>query len=381
MKPAPFPISSTPLGNPARRLLRSGLVETLAAPHGVEGYLELIRPKWRPRDQRAELIGVRPQGTDSVTITLRPPERWSGFRAGQFVRLTVEIAGVRETRCYSPACAERSEGEIEITVKAHQAGKVSRYLYERARPGMLVALSGGDGDFLLPHERPERLLLISSGSGITPVMSMLRTLCAEGHSGTVTFLHYARTPGDAVYRSELREIADRHANVRVALAFTRRKLAGRLAGHISREHLRRVAPDRHSAHTYVCGAPGLLAWTRAAWAEDEIERLLHVESFRGPSFAADGSVGGTKGNVAKGRVGFAHSRASTTNDGRSLLEQAELAGLQPPFGCRMGICRICTCRKMVGRVRNVLSDEISSAEDEDIQLCVSVPVGDVELAL
>src|SRR6185437_10264259 len=108
------------------------------------------------------------------------------------VRLTVEIAGVRETRCYSPACGEHAGGDIEVTVKAHPAGRVSRYLNEHAHAGMLVGLSAAEGDFVLPLERPERLLLISSGSGITPVMSMLRTLCAEGHAGGVTFLHYAR---------------------------------------------------------------------------------------------------------------------------------------------------------------------------------------------
>lgn len=149
-----------------------------------------------------------------------------------------------ETRCYSLACGEQVGGSVEITVKAQPAGKVSRYLNEHARPGMVFGLSDADGDFVLPRERPERLLLISSGSGITPVMSMLRTLCAEGHAGTVTFLHYARTGEDVIYRRELAAIAARHENVRIALAYTREAAGGRLAGHISREHLRRVAAAR-----------------------------------------------------------------------------------------------------------------------------------------
>jgi ferredoxin-NADP reductase len=368
-------IPAEALRSSAERLLHSRLLSALATPHGVDGYLQLAGARPPPLHPGAELIAVRRQSARSVTIMLRPDERWGGFRAGQFIRLTLEIAGVRETRCYSPACAEQTGGrQIEITVRAHPAGRVSSYLNEHARPGMLVGLSDADGDFVLPRERPERLLLISGGSGITPVMSMLRTLCAENHAGVVTFLHYTRNPEEVVYRSELAAIAARHRNVHIVFAYTRAAADSALAGHISRQHLRRIAPDHRRAHTYVCGPPGLIEWARDAWAEDGVEPLLHIESFLAPSFAtSDGDPHGT--------VDFALSGARTPNDGRSLLEQAEHVGLHPRFGCRMGICRLCTARKTAGSVRNLLSGEISSAQDEDIQICVSAPVGDVELAL
>jgi ferredoxin-NADP reductase len=355
-------------------VLRSRLLGALAAPHGVEGYFGLVRPMWSPRDRRAQLIAVRRLSADSVTMTLRPTQHWSGFRAGQFIRLTVEIAGVCETRCYSLACAEQTEGEIEITVRAHMAGRVSRYLYRHARAGMVFGLSDAEGGFVLPRVRPERLLLISSGSGITPVMSMLRTLCAEGHPGAVTFLHYARAPEAVAYRAQLAAIAARHRRVRIVLVYTRQASAGQLAGHISRAHLRSVEPAHRHAHTYVCGSPGLIDWVRAAWAEDGIEQRLYVESFLPPVLA--GCASG-----AEGSVGFTRSGARVRSDGRSLLDQAEQAGLRPRFGCRMGICRTCTCSKTAGSVHNVLSGETSSTDEEDIQICVSVPVGDVELAL
>jgi stearoyl-CoA 9-desaturase NADPH oxidoreductase len=371
----------TPLRSPVKRLLRSGptVLEALTTPYGVDGYLELLRPTWPPRDSRAQLTAVRRLSSGTVTMMLRPSTRWGGFRAGQFIRLTVEIAGVRETRCYSPACAEQTDRDIEITVKAHPAGRVSRHLNEHARPGMVFECSAAEGDFTLPHVRPERLLLISSGSGVTPVMSMLRTLCAEDHMGAVTFLHYARTREDVVYRAELAALAARHRNVRIALAYTREARAGHLVGHISREHLRRVAPEYRRAHAYVCGAPGLLEWARATWAADGIEQRLYLENFLPPSLAVT-SKGGTPAHP-EGSVCFARSGRCVRGDGRSLLEQAEQAGLRPQFGCRMGICRICTCRKTEGSVRNLLSGHISSAAEEDIQICVSAPVGDVELAL
>ena len=135
-----------------------------------------------------------------------------------------------------------------------------------------------------------------------------------------------------------------------------------------------IAPDHASAETYVCGPPGLIESARSIWTEDSIEQLLHLESFLPPSLALPS-------DRAEGSVSFAKARERVPNSGRSLLEQAEQAGLGPQFGCRMGICHTCTCRKTTGSVRNLVTGEVSSAEEEDIQICVSVPVGDVELDL
>jgi stearoyl-CoA 9-desaturase NADPH oxidoreductase len=360
-----------PVRRLGRRLLGSGLLEALAAPHGVDGYLELVRPSWSLRDARAVVVEAGRETADSVTLKLRPNENWTGFRTGQFVRVTVEIDGVRQTRCYSLACSEQTSDCIEISVKAHPEGQVSGFLNRAAHPGMVVGLSAADGEFVLPAKRPERLLLISGGSGITPVMSMLRTLCDEGHTGAVTFVHYAPTGDDVIYRSELAKIAARHANVNLVHAYTR-EAGGALSGHLCREHLQAVAPDLACAETYACGPPGLIASARKIWAEDGIEELLHIESFLPPSLAiASGQ--------AEGTVIFAQAGEQVANSGQSLLEQAEQAGLTPQFGCRMGICHTCTCRKAAGTVRNLVSGEVSGADQEDIQICVSVPVGDVEL--
>ena len=138
--------------------------------------------------------------------------------------------------------------------------------------------------------------------------------------------------------------------------------------------MRAVAPAAARAPAFVCGPPGLIEAARRIWAEDGIEELLHIESFLPPSLALPS-------DSAAGSVSFARAHERVRNNGRSLLEQAEQAGLGPPFGCRMGICHTCTCRKTAGTVRNLITGDVSSADDEDIQICVSVPAGDVELDL
>jgi ferredoxin-NADP reductase len=353
-----------------RRILRSPLVDLLVGPHGIDRYLELIRPELTLRDARAEVVSIRRQSARSVTLELRCNDAWRGLRAGQFVRVGVEIDGVRRTRTYTPANSEHgTRGRLELTVTTHPEGLVSRHMRERFAAGSIVHLGAAQGEFVLPQRRPERLVLVSGGSGVTPVMAMLRTLCDEGHRGEVIFVHYARTAPDWLYEPEARALAAHHPGVSVAFLATREG-----DGHISAESLRGLAGDLGDTHAAVCGPPTLIDAVRTIWASEGAADRVLAETFTPPALA----FGAT---AAQGTVRFLRSQRTAPVVAGSLLEQAEAAGLSPDFGCRMGICHTCTCRKSAGTVRNVLTGEVSAEEDEDIQLCVSVPAGDVALEL
>jgi len=361
-------------GGVLRRLAGSSLLGALTAPHGVDRYLELVIPSFSLHDLRAEIVEVRYPTLNSVTLRLQPNELWQGFQAGQFVSLTVEIDGVRRTRCYSPAVSESAGAdELELTIRVHPHGLVSQYLRAHAHPGMVVELTQASGDFVLPSPRPKRLLLISGGSGITPVISMLRTLCDEGHDAPVTFLHYARQEHEVAYRAELEKLASLHTNVHLALVYTRERTRG-VHGHLTHTQLHAVDRSYRRAEVYVCGPPGLIASARALWANKGLEKQVHGESFLPPRVR-------TGPDEVNGSVRFAASDVEVTGGAMTLLEHAEQAGLTPAYGCRMGICHTCTCRKLSGQVRNINSGELSSSEAQDIQICSSVPVGDVELDL
>ena len=315
------------------------------------------------RELRAEVTSVHRSTSDTVTLTLRPTRQWRGFTAGQYVRVSVDIEGVRRSRCYSIACSQhREDGRIELTVKAQ--GLVSRYLHAWARPGLVVGLSQAEGTFVLPAVRPPRILLIAGGSGITPVLSMLRTLCDERFPGEVTLLYYATSEESVPYLEELRSLGARRG-VRLVLGYPS------VHGYFSLEHLRAVEPRFAAARTYLCGPPGLMGAVREAYAAQGLSEHLHTEEFV-PAPVVDAGA-------ASGQVRFARSERTAANSGRTLLEQAEGAGLRPEHGCRMGICFSCTQIKRSGCVRNIRSGELSSEEDEEIQLCVSVPVGDVAI--
>ncbi|MGW5378092.1 ferredoxin reductase [Nocardia sp. NPDC003999] len=365
------------------------LVQTLTSPHPLDRYLELVRPTLTVRDMRAEITHVRRSAPGSVTLTLRPTRHWQGHVAGQYVQIGVVIDGVRHTRCYSPVNPERRrDRHIELTVKAHPDGLVSQYLYRHAAPGMVVDLAPADGVFRLPESRPRRVLLISGGSGITPVLSMLRTLAAEDHSGEVVFLHYAKSPAVLPHRAELDAIAARHPNFRIELRYPHRMpdLAPRAdsgapwvdlarpkgSGYFDYDELERVAPWFADAQTFVCGPPSLMDAVRTVYQAEQLEDRLHSEEFTlsvAPVDAAD----------AHGTVSFSASGVSADNTGATLLEQAESAGLTPEYGCRMGICFSCTAVRRSGCTRNLRTGETDTDPDQPIQLCISAPVGDVDI--
>ncbi len=353
------------------RLLQSPLVNVLTGPHGVDSYTEQVDRAWTRREARATVVKVQRCTPRSVTLTLEPnaicAQPWSQFRAGQHIEVTVEVDGRRMTRCYSPANGERS-ASIELTIGRHDGGRVSTFLCDHAYPGMVVGIGAISGEFTLPETPVQRILLVSGGSGITPVLAMLRTLrsgpsgyLATGEPPEIAFVHYARSPEESCYADELATMAD----VRVLHGYTRSG-AGDLDGHVTAAHLDAAMSSPEAV--YVCGPPVLVDAVRVYYPE------AHSESFVPPDFAIDTeSIGGA--------VRFTDSAVTVADDGRPLLVQAEAAGLKPESGCRMGICHSCTRRKIRGAVKNLTTGAVSTVDDEDVQICVSVPLGNVELVL
>ncbi|MGH2958407.1 MAG: flavin reductase family protein, partial [Solirubrobacterales bacterium] len=237
-----------------------------------------------------------------------------------------------------------------------------------------VGLSPADGEFVLPAETPSDLLLISGGSGITPMMSILRTLCDEGHEEPITFVHYARTGRDAIYREELDQLSREHPNLTVIRVLTRSTAEQAITGRLTRKQLKAIHNDHAGAETYVCGPDSLVAAAESIWSKDQLEHKLHTELFSLPE-----PVVVTEDAV--GSVNFTRSGVEVANDGQSLLVQAEQGDLTPRHGCRMGICHTCVCRVESGTVRHVRTGEVKTVSNELVQICVNAPVGDLEIDL
>lgn len=353
-----------------RDLLDSQLVESLLTPNPVERYVGMIDPVWSRRDVRAKVVAVEHQTPRSVTLTLETNSNWDGFEPGQHIGLTVEINGRLTTRYYSPA--SRPSGRLlELTITGQPKGTVSQHLLEDARPGLVVGLSPAEGEFVLPAKRPSQILLVSGGGGVTPVMSMLRTLCAEGYARPITFLQFVRTREDAIYAAELERLGETCSNVRVNTVLTR---DGARRQHLTQSLLKKICPEYEAAEAYVCGPSALVDAAETLWAKGGNADKLHTESFTLPEPAV-------VAEDATGTVRFARSGVEVENDGQSLLLQAEHGRLSPRNGCRMGICHTCVCRVESGTVRHVRTGDLRTLNNELVQICVNAPVGDIEIDL
>jgi ferredoxin-NADP reductase len=364
-------------GSLTKRVLRQAVrvFDVATTPYGVDRYVELVRPSWSSTEVRAKVVRVTRTTSRSVTLTLRPNGNWRGFRAGQYTQLSVEIDGVRHTRCYSMTnAATTTDGRIELCITAQPEGRVSQHLLQTARRGQTVALTRAQGIFTLPEVEPEHLLLISGGSGITPVLSMLRTRCALGWKKPVTFLHYALTASDMLYRDELEEMAQADPNVRLVRVFTDQPGTGDLNGFLSGPQLDGAGINWRGAEAFVCGPTPLMDSARALFGQANRSDHLYTEVFTLTQFAAEAGT-------VDGALRFAASEVGRASDGRPLLLQAEAAGLAPLHGCRMGICHTCTRQLHSGVVRDIVTGELTNGPDVNIRICVSVPVGDVEIDL
>jgi ferredoxin-NADP reductase len=347
--------------------LRSPLAAALTTPHGVDRYVELVAPMGVVNEVRARIVSIEREtraGAPVATVTLEPNKRWGGHDAGQYVQVGIEVDGRRRTRCFTVSSAESKPGDlITLTMRANPDGVVSQHLVHDARVGDVVFLSPAQGEFTLPNPLPQELLLISGGSGITPCMSILRTVLRRGYGGTIHFVHYAQSPDHQIYAEEL---ADLPPHVRVRLIYPE---CGDPV--FSTEELAAMVPNYASVDTWACGPAGLIELVQETYADSDKLRVEYFKTSTKP-----------RGDVeAEGSTSFARSGVESENSGQTLLEQAEALGLTPEFGCRMGICFSCTSRKTEGTVRNVMTGKESSEPDEDIQICVSAAVGDCSVEI
>lgn len=351
--------------------LKSPLARVLAWPHSPESYLEILAPRVGGKAIKASVRAVRQETHRAVSLVLEPNHRWAGHVPGQYVSLTVTLNGRRHTRCFTISGLEN--GCPVLTIQAHEGGVVSNWANESVWVGDVVELDAPAGDFVLPAQRPERLLFIAGGSGITPVKALVDQLVAEHYTGTVDILYYVPGPADAIFSESLKTIAERQGNIKLHLVHTRTP-GSTLQGHFSPAHLKAIGADIAASAAYVCGPAGLIDAVVEHWDAAGQSARLTLERFQAARIPVI-----TGGEALA--IDFSDSGVVTTAPGRTLLEAAEAAGLNPVSGCRQGICRTCTCRKTAGQVRDIRTGELSGTGEEDIAICVTVPVTPVTIEL
>jgi stearoyl-CoA 9-desaturase NADPH oxidoreductase len=374
-----------------RRALR--LIGSFTSPLAPDDYLELVNPLWSTRELRGRVEGVRRESATAVTLTIKPGWEWPGHLPGQYLRLGIEVDGVHHWRAYSlTSDPGRRDGRIAITPKLLPGGKVSPYLFRRVRAGAIVRLGGVEGTFVLPSPLPARLLFVSAGSGVTPIVSMLRSLARDGALGgggvarsgqprdsrlarddaprDVVHVHCARDAADVIFRRELHGLAERHAGYRL-----HERLTG-AHGRLAPAELNALCPDWPEREAFVCGPAGLLRTFGEHWRAEGDPARMHVERFQPATGVGDGPRG------TGGEIDLCASGIRAHSDGEQpILVAGERAGATLPHGCRMGICHSCVGRLRCGQVRDLRTGRVHGQPGELVQTCVNAPEGAIEIEL
>jgi ferredoxin-NADP reductase len=349
-----------------RRVLE--LAERMTTPLLPGDYLDLVAPLRSGAPLRGRITAVHPETRDSVTVMIKPGQGWQPHVPGQYVRVGVDVDGVRQWRTYSlTSHTDRPDGHISITVKAIPNGTVSHYLIHRATVGTLLHLDQAAGDFVVPTSVPSKLLFVTAGSGITPVMGILRNLVDRPDRRTdAVVVHCAPTRDDVIFGGELRQLA---ARGRIRLIEIHTATDGRLD--VAR--LGEMVDDFTQRHTWACGPAGLLDELQRHWTQRGVADHLHTERFR-----ADILTTGDGGTVTFTKTG-ASARAAGD---QTLLDTGEAAGVLMPSGCRMGVCFGCAVPLRRGAVRDVRTGDVTTAAEGDgvvIQTCISAAAGTCDI--
>lgn len=372
------PVADAKMAGRTRLDALRGAAARITTPLLPDDYLHLVNPLWSARELRGRIIEVRKETADSVTLVIKPGWGFDfTFTPGQYIGIGVLVEGRWHWRSYSLTCPpdwthrdNRAERVISIAVKAMPEGFLSSHLVNGVPQGTVVRLAAPQGGFVLPEPPPAKVLFITAGSGITPVMAMLRTMDRRAADRTdgdamddIVHIHSARTAEDVMFGAELRALHDKHPGFTAHIHLTGEQGKFDLADLDSR------FPDWRERETWACGPAGLLNDVEKHWAAAGISDKLHVERFE-----VERSAVGEGGTVT-----FARTDRSAEADGAtSLLEAGEAAGVQMPFGCRMGICQTCVVTLTEGHVRDLRNGNEHQA-GEKVQTCISAAAGDCTL--
>jgi ferredoxin-NADP reductase len=350
---------------PWERVRRAG--SKLTTPLLPDDYLHLLNPLWSSRELRGRIEKVVPETDDAATLVIRPGWGWHyDHRPGQYVGIGVQVDGKYQWRSYSVSSAPKRTGRtIAITVRAMPEGFVSSHLVTGLEPGTIVRLALPEGDFVLPDPPPKKLLFLVGGSGVTPVMAMLRTLDRRGSMPDVVLHYSSPTEERMLFRQEIGRLDETYDELRVHKLYTDTQ------GMLELADLDELCPDWRERETYACGPAPMLDAITEHFEAAGLEERLHLERFS-LELGGDGGEGGT--------ITFRNTGKTVEVDGATtVLEAGEEAGIGMPFGCRMGICHTCTLTLVSGKVRDLRNGDEFAQPNEPVQTCCTTAVGECVL--
>jgi ferredoxin-NADP reductase len=360
-----------------------------AAPEGITPVITLPAGRWSGQLRVSKIFQETP---DVRTFRLVHPSGGDlpfTFEPGQFLTVSVNIAGKELKRSYSIASSPCRRTLCEITVKQSSAGQVSGYLHEQMRAGDLLAVSGPFGKFTFRGHEADSVVLIAGGVGITPLMSAVRCLADQAWTGEIFLIYSCSTIRDIIFREELQYLERRYANFRLVVTLTKEpspEWTG-ARGHITKESLFETVPNLSARRIHVCGPPAMMEAVKAILAEIGVDPgQVKTENFLGAE-PRPSPPGGTPGAAEAAQVAAAICRFVRSGKSaplpadRTVLDASEDAGVNIEYSCRQGYCGVCKTKLLAGHVTMAVEDGLAPEEKaaDLILACQAHSDGNIEV--
>ncbi|NWK80154.1 hybrid-cluster NAD(P)-dependent oxidoreductase [Aquitalea sp. LB_tupeE] len=316
------------------------------------------------------------------------------FKPGQFVTLELEIDGEPQMRSYTLSSAPSIPYSFSITVKRVPSGVVSNWLHDNLVEGMLLAIHGPAGQFNCIDHPARKVLLLSGGVGITPLMSMARWFFNTNAEVDMAFVHSARTPADIIYRAELDYMSTRIDNFHLHLICEHTPVGQAWSGYrgyLGKDMLALIAPDFMERAVFCCGPAPYMRAVRQLLQQAGFDMAnYHEESF-GATPEADASLASAQAASAQtdSAADTATHCISFKDSGKSVQVSAEItlhaaaasAGIKLPKACGMGICGTCRVKVLSGETDMQHNGGITDEEIEEgyVLSCCTRPRSNVQL--
>jgi len=349
--------------------------------------------QWNSGEQKTLLCcDVRDETHDVKTFSFRCADFSAlSFEPGQFITISPVIAGQTIARCYTLSSSPTRPFSFSITVKRVPNGVVSNWLHDNLRAGDTLSASGPAGSFTPVGHPAKKLLYLSAGSGVTPLMSMTRAGFDMAAQLDIVFVHSARTPSDIVFDEELTRMQALMPGLRVlniceALGADTDWTGP--VGRLSLELLSESVPDFKQREVFTCGPQGYMGAVKALLKNGGFDfQHYHQESFdiaalvETPLIEAAPVVEQreTLFTVTLSRSGKTFSMPAT----QTVLSAAKKAGAIVPSSCSQGVCGTCKTALLQGTVEMNHNGGIRQREiDKGLRLlCCSRPTSDLVIDL
>lgn len=326
----------------------------------------------------AKVLSLRWENSNIYTLTLKlKGKKFRPFRAGQFISLESTINGRRFVRCFSISSSPSrltTRGEITLSIRAQDQGKVTPQIPKEISAGDYVYVSQATGEFCIERPRTHKTLL-AGGSGVTPFLSMLEEASFRSTLDQFSLIYYVPNKHDAAFVQQLESYSAHGLDLKI--------IETHAEGHFRVAHLN---PDHvRDSDYFICGPQNMISQCQEKLIETDIPQgQIHSERFTlNPSVNME-----TSPSIESGQEIVVHCTSSNSrlkvnkaNANESLLSIAEQSGLNPLSGCRMGVCHQCVCTKTSGRVRNLLTGTTSDSGPEKIQLCISQAIDELTIEI